>query len=266
MPARLSLAAALLFFPPLALPGETPKAPPTPAEKALQVGQTAMDGDRFDEAIDQFQLAIRLDPKLVQAHLNLAAAYLALGNDRLAAPSLAAYLNARPDHFLVRMPYAEVLTRLEQFGAACTQMERFVVDVQDFPRLADEHLLPCHTRLMELAQKLGDEYGERLNRGIGLYLLAIKRVELGGEKANHLAEELLCKAAAELTLARLQRPDEARPSWYLHGVWNRLGQRQPAERSLRAAEQLAGLSYLSPVERRHLHLAASLRVLEQQKR
>ena len=90
--------------------------------------------------------------------------------------------------------------------------------------------------------------------------------ELGGNGAHRLAEELLCKAAAELTLARMYRPGEARPCWYLHGVWARLGQRQPAGRYYWAAEQLAGLSYLTPAEVRELHLVGRLRELETSKR
>jgi tetratricopeptide (TPR) repeat protein len=257
---------ALLTQVTLALALLGPAAEPTPAEKAFHLGQKALEGDRFDEAVGQFELCLRLDPAHAQAHLSLAAAHLALGEDRLAAPHLGDYLAARPDHFLVRMPYAELLARLERLAEAGHQLERFVEQAQEFPRIADDHLIACHTRLMEIAAGLGDEYAERLHRGIGLYLLALKRAELGGAGAPAAAEELLCKAAGELTLARLERPGEARPCWYLHGVWERLGQRQPAERSLRAAERHAGLSYLTPAELRRLHLAAQVRLLEQQKR
>ena len=63
------------------------------------------------------------------------------------------------------------------------------------------------------------------------------------------AESLLCKAAGELILARRERPDEARPCWYLFEVWSQLAQRQPAARWLRAAEDAAPFSYLTPAER-----------------
>lgn len=238
----------------------------TPAEKAWQVGQQAMDRDHFDDAIRHFRLALQLDPRLAQGHLSLAAAHLALGQDKQAVSHMAAYLQARPGHFLVRMPYAEVLLRLEQLDEAQLQLERFVADVQDHPRIAEDHLIASHTRLMEIATRLGDEYTERLNRGIGLYLLAQRRAELGGEGASGVSEELLCKAAGELTLARMQRPDEARPYWYLHGVWRRLGQQQPAVRSLRAAEQHVGLSYLTPSELRMLHVTRMGLEIEGRKR
>jgi tetratricopeptide (TPR) repeat protein len=250
----------------LALSAPVEPKPPTPAEQALQLGQLALERDRFDEAVGQLRLSLRLDPKLAEAHLSLAAAHLALGEDRLAAPHLGAYLDARPGHFLARMPYADLLAKLERFAEARSQLDRFIADAQDHPRVADEHLIASHTKLMEIAEAVGDEYTERLNRGIGLYLLAVKRRELGGAEAARVAEELLCKSAGELTLARLRRPHEARPSLYLHDVWRKLGQRQPAERSLREAEGQAGLSYLTPDETRRLHLAASLRELEQVKR
>ena len=261
MPAPLTQLALALALALLA-----PAAGPTPAEKAFHLGQQALEGDRFDEAVGQFELCLRLDPAHAQAHLSLAAAHLALGEDRLAAPHLGDYLAARPDHFLVRMPYAELLARLERLAEAGHQLERFVEQAQEFPRIADDHLIACHTRLMEIGEKQGDEYTERLHRGIGLYLLAQKRLDLGGAGAARLAEELLCKAAAELTLARMYRPDEARPCWYLHGVWARLGQQQPAVKWLRAAQESAGLSYLTPAEGRELHLAGRLRELESSKR
>ena len=250
---------ALLLALVLVAPSES--APPPAALLVWQKGQTALDADRLDEAVSQFQLALRLDPTFVRARLSLAAAHLSLGHDREAIPHLAAYLRARPEHFLVRMPFAEVLTRLERYGEARVQLERFVADVQENPRLADDHLLACHTRLMEIAERVGDEYGERLHRGIGLHLLAVKRLQIGGPKAKALAEEFLCKSAGELTLARMLEPTDARPWWYLHLVWNRLGQSHPAQRSLHAAEACLGFDQLTPAERRDLHLRLGTQTL-----
>lgn len=243
---------ALLLALVLVSPAES--APPPPALQAWQKGQEALDADRLDEAVGQFRLALRLDPEFARARLGLAAAHLALGQDRESVPQLAAYLRARPEHFLVRMPYAEVLSRVGRHDEARTQLERFVIAIQEHPRLADDHLLACHTRLMEVAERLGDEYGERLHRGIGLHLLAVKRLQIGGPTSKAVAEELLCKSAAELTLARLLEPSEARPWWYLHLVWSRLGQSHPARRSLHAAEACLGFDQLTPAERRDLHL------------
>ena len=236
----------------LIVPGEA--APPPAALQAWQKGQEALDADRLDEAVGQFRLALRLEPAFVRARLSLAAAHLALGQDRESLPLLAAYLKARPEHFLVRMPYAEVLSRLGRHAEARVQLEQFAASVQESPRHADDHLLACHTRLMEIGERLGDEYAERLHRGIGLLLLATKRLEIGGPTAKHLSEELLCKSAAELTLARMLEPTEARPWWYLYLVWHRLGQSHPAQRSLHAAAACTGVDQLTPSERRDLHL------------
>ncbi|MFO0928636.1 MAG: tetratricopeptide repeat protein [Gemmataceae bacterium] len=258
LPASVVLSVCLSAQPaPAPLPAE-----PTPAEKAWQLGQLAMQRDRFEEAITRFRQCLQLDPKQVEAHLSLAAAHLAVGQDRQAVPHMAAYLKARPAHCQVRLPFAEVLLRLDETDAAQVQIERFVAAIQDQPPLAGEHLVGCHTRLMEIAERQGDEYAERLHRGIGLYLLAVKRLELGGDEARRTAEELLCKAAAELTLARMTRPGEARPCWYLHEVWTRLGQRQPAVKWLRMAEQGADFSDLTPTEQRELHLAGRMEAAE----
>jgi hypothetical protein len=70
------------------------------------------------------------------------------------------------------------------------------------------------------------------------------------------SEGLYCKAAGELTLALEERPDEARPRWYLYEVWSRLAQRQPARRCLREAGSAAPFSYLTPSEQRGLELAS----------
>ncbi len=168
----------------LPLSAQPPATGPSPGQRAWQLGQDALERDRFDEAIGQFQLCLRLDPNLFQAHLSLAAAYLALGKEPLALPHLAHFLEARPEHFLVRLHFGELLARLNRPGEALLQLERFVREVQDYPRLAEDHLIACHTRLMEVSQDLGDDYGTHLNRGIGLYLLAKKRGEPGDERSR----------------------------------------------------------------------------------
>jgi tetratricopeptide (TPR) repeat protein len=261
-----SLALLLCLVSPATPPADDKPRAPSAAEAAWQRGQVAMDRDRLEEAVGHFQLSLRLDPAFVPARLSLAAAHMALGQDKEALPHLAAYLKARPEHVLIRPHYADLLTRLGLTAEASRQLECFVADVQPVPRLAESHLIGSHTKLMELARGRRDEYNEHLHRGIGLYLLAGKRAELGDEKSLRVAEELLCKAAAELTLARLAAPARVRPCWYLHRVWARLAQRQPALRWLRAAEDGGPLSDLTPAETRDLELAAGAARREGQKR
>jgi tetratricopeptide (TPR) repeat protein len=224
------------------------------AEKAYQAGQAAMDADRFDEAIGQFQLALRLQPDHAPSYLGLAATYLALGRDPEAVPPLRQYLRLKPDHFLMRWHLAETLLRLAQPSEARQQLERYLIAVQNRPHLEGDWILRTHTRLMDVARIQGDRYAEHLHRGIGLLLLAERHADLPvSAKEKHTRqrriEELLCQSAAELTLARHDRPLEARPAWYLHRVWLALGQRQAAERCLRQAERLATPGMLSPAER-----------------
>src|SRR5207302_434000 len=146
---------------------------------------------------------------------------LARADDERAVGHLARYVTARPDHLIARAHLAEVLLRLERSEEARDQFERFIADVQDHPRLAADHLVHCHSRLMEIAQREGDDYAEHLHRGIGLYRLARKRMRLAGGGGLN-SEGLLFQAAAELVLARRERPEEARPCWYLYRVWTQL--------------------------------------------
>ncbi len=228
----------------------------TPAEKAWRAGQAAMEADRFDEAVGQFQLSLRLDPRFSQAHLSLAAAHLAVSQDGKAVPHLRNYLAAHPEHFPVRWHLAEALVRCGKQREARTEVARYLAETQLRPAMGLEALIRAHTLLMEIAEDTGDEYEERLNRGIGLYLLARRRLEVGDAGSRRAAEELLCKSAAELTLARMQRPAEARPAWYLHSVWAALAQSQPARRWLRQAARQASPGSLTPAERRQLTLAS----------
>jgi tetratricopeptide (TPR) repeat protein len=226
------------------------------AEKAYQAAQKAMESDRFDEATAQFRLALRLDPAHAPSHLGLAACFLAQGRDPDAVPHLRRYLDVCPDHFLIRWHLADVLLRLARPAEARGQLEHFLIGAQLAPKLGGDHVIGCHTRLMEIAEQQGDEYAAHLNRGIGLFLIAGRKAELGDAAARRGAEELLCKAAAELTLSWLNRPEEARPAWYLHRVWVALAQRHPAQRWLNTALRRAAPGTLTPAEMNALHVAA----------
>ena len=197
-----------------------------------------------------------LDPNLASNHLSIAAAYLDKGDDEHAGEHLAHYLEARPHHCSVRAHYAELLMRLNAVQAPRLQWERFDADAQDQGGTAAGELVHCHSRLMEIAEREEDEYAAHLHRGIGLYLLARQQESESADGDGLSPESLLCRAAGELIQALRLRPDEARPSWYLFEVWSQLSQRQPAARWLRAAEDAAPFSYLTPAERRGLEVAA----------
>ncbi len=220
-----------------------------------QKGQQAMLEGHTEQAIESFRQSLKQDPSLVRNFVSLAAAYLAQGEDEQAVGQLEHYLDAQPDHYVVRGQYAELLLRLDRLGPAREQFERFEADIQDHETLARQHLVHCHSQLMDIAKRIEDDYALHLHRGIALYWLARQRDELTDAGDELSSEGLLCQSASELVQARRQRPDEARPCWYLHEVWSRLGQRQPATRWLRAAEEAAPFSYLTPAEQRRLHFA-----------
>lgn len=234
----------------------TEPAPSSPGLPDWQEGQQAMLEGQTEKAIASFQESLKKDATLVRNHLSLAAAYLAQGREEQAAEQMEKYLQAQPDHSVVRGQYAELLLRLDRLGEARDQLERFEADLQERETASWQHLVHCHTRLMDIAERIEDDYGLHLHRGIALYWLARQRSELKDAGEVLSSEGLLCQSASELVLARRARPDEARPCWYLHEVWTQLAQRQPARRWLRAAEEAALFSYLTPAELRGLHFAS----------
>lgn len=226
-----------------------------PAGELWEQGQTAMRQGKAKEAIGLYEQSLTLDPKFARNHLSLAAAYLELGDEDGACPHLAKYVEVHPENLIIRNHLAELLLRLHRLAESRQEFERFIADAQDQGEPASKNLIHCHSRLMEIGEEDADEYGEHLNRGIGLYLLARERAALPDPEGQLPTEGLLCKAAGELTLARLKRPDEARPCWYLYEVWSRLPMRQPALQCLHAAEAAAPFTYLTPTEQRGLQLA-----------
>ena len=150
---------------------------PVTALRLWEQGQDAMREGRTDVAVGFYEQSLALDPNLVNNHLSLAAAYLDKGDDEQALPHLAQYVAAKPDHFIVRAHYAELLLRLGEDHAAVAQYERFDADVQEHEELAKQELVRCHSRLMEIAERQDDAYAAHLHRGIGLYLLACQSVK-----------------------------------------------------------------------------------------
>lgn len=244
----------LLLLPALSLFAAEP-ALSSPGLPDWEKGQQAMLDGQTEEAIAAFRRSLKQDPALVCNYLSLAAAYLAQGHEEEAAEQLKQYLKQKPDHAVVRGQYADLLLRLDRLDAAREQFERFEADIQDHETLARQHLVHCHSQLLEIATRLEDDYAMHLHRGIALYWLARQREEIADESEDLSSEGLLCQSASEFVQARRAKPQEARPCWYLHEVWSRLALCQPATRWLRAAEHAAAFSYLTPVEQRRLHLA-----------
>jgi tetratricopeptide (TPR) repeat protein len=176
--------------------------------------------------------------------LGQAAVCVEKGDSVGAAEHFRQHLRKYPDQIMIRAYLAELLAKMNRLAEARDQFERFIADAQlaQTEGPARDHVLHCHTRLMEIAVKRGDAYEERLQRGIGMVILA-RRLDASSDAGEESAfrERMLCKAAAELTAARRLRPDEPRPHWYLVEVWTKLGQARAAQQEMRHARALAAL-------------------------
>lgn len=225
------------------------------AAQCWELGQVAMRQGRTEEAIRCYNQSLAADPTLSCNHLSLAAAFLEQNDSDSACMHLRQYVDAHPDKLLMRARYAELLLQLGRLPEARTQLEEVICQAQGPCGTDSPDLIRCHSQLLAIAEESEDAYGEHLHRGIGLFLLARKCSALPEPEEGFSTESLLFKAAAELTLAHLQRPEEARPCWYLYEVWSRLGQRQPALCRLREADAAAPFTFLSPAERCSLQLA-----------
>jgi hypothetical protein len=150
---------------------------------------------------------------------------------------------------------AELLLRLKRPADARAEFERSIAEAQEEPAVTVSDQVHSHSRLADLAEAAGDEYAAHLHRGIGLYVLAQERARLAQSELSISREGLLCRSAAELALAHQERPDEARPRWYLYRVWAQLDRRDVALRYLAEADSAAPFTYLTPAEGRDLQLA-----------
>src|SRR5262249_20871199 len=138
---------------------------------------------------------------LARNHLSLAAAHLEKGEEDAACPHLALYLAVNPGHLAVRAHYAELLLRLSRTEDARAQFERFAADCPSDNAEQLKQPIHCHSRLMEIAETESEPYDEHLHRGIGLFLLSRQRAGDRDADARGGEESLLCRAAAELSLA-----------------------------------------------------------------
>jgi tetratricopeptide (TPR) repeat protein len=215
-------------------------------------GQVALQQGQPERAAHCFEQGLAADPGFAANHLSLAAACMEKGDQQEAAIHLAHFVAAQPNHWKAREYHAELLLRQHRWAEARSAFERYDALAQEAGPEVRSRLVRCHSRLTKIASEEEDPYAEHLHRGIGLYLLGRERLALPDPDGDLSTEGLFCRAAVELRKARRQRPEEARPNWYLYEVWSQLGKRQPAMRSLREAEETALCSYLTPTERREL--------------
>src|SRR5262245_37146365 len=241
-----------------ALTGADPPAAKSDRGQQLwEEGQKALDAGDPEGAITLYKLSLLERQPPPRSHLSLAAAYMAKGEEQEACRQLGLFLDKTPDHRNARLYYAELLLKNGKHRDSFGQFERVAADLQLDTHPESKEIIHCHSRMLELAETEEDAYQAHLHRGIGLYWLAQSRAALDDPEGELPAEGLLCKAAGALKSAHNLRPGEARPCWYLHGVWRQLGQSGPAQRWLQLAGDHAPFSYLTAAEQRGLQLAAS---------
>src|SRR5438093_251551 len=134
-------------------------APQTAAEKRSsgwdlwKQGQQAMQDGKTDRAIDLFEESIANDRQLTRNYLSLAACHLDKGDDGKACLYLMLYVSSHPEHRAVRFQYADLLQRLKRIGEARDELESLIAEAQEDGQPADDELVQCHSRLMQLGEQ-----------------------------------------------------------------------------------------------------------------
>jgi tetratricopeptide (TPR) repeat protein len=201
----------------------------------------------FDVSAPLGSLPSSPDPLLTQA-----SAALDAGDHELACRHIEQYAAAHPASKTAPTLYGEVLFKLARYGESRVAFEKAIARLDDTADLPI--LVHCHGRLVELAAIDADDLAERLHRGIGLYLLSKDPSLVDSPDEDVDAESVLFKAIAELRIAHAVAPADARPCWYLHLAYRRLGKDLPAKRWLNEAARLAPTSHLTANERDSLDL------------
>jgi hypothetical protein len=161
----------------------------------------------------------------------LVAKCLERADHRGAAAHLETYVRAHPDQPLFRLQLAELYLRCDQFAEAKCHYEQFVA-VACGPTLAP-HVITAHIKLMELAQRSGDTFGELYHRGAGLLLLVASQ-DSAKDRDAEFCEEMLCKALRALTSAKELKPGDPQVRVCLAEALDRVGSGRAA-RAERAA-------------------------------
>jgi hypothetical protein len=169
--------------------------------------------------------------------------------------ALAEHLRVSPGDLGARILAGELAYSLGKAGEARLHFEMFLCASQTMAEAPVAYVIHCHTRLVEIAEEENDRYAEHLNRGLGLYVLAMHGCNNTAPPGEVTQAALLTRAAEELQLARACQPWQARPHYYLYLVWRQLGQGAAAVRSLRAADAQALVSHMTPKEQCDLQLA-----------
>ena len=154
--------------------------------------------------------------------LERAADLLERGDSASALPHFRTYLTAFPEAVAVRFQLAELLFRLNKPHDARAEFETCLAGFASSSKPMPQ-LVQCHTRLMALAEDRGDDFGEHLHRGIGLYLL-VRRWDADSARRDEVAaEQTLSQALDALAAAARLRPGDAAVAEHRALILDRLG-------------------------------------------
>jgi predicted Zn-dependent protease len=227
---------------------ESPGDPPAVAAKSVEVPKPPLEVLRTSAA--QPPLPAEEPEREPDDALTLAARCIARDDLRGATTHLDAYVRAHPDQPLYRFQLAELYVRSDRPANARFHYEQFTRSAQDAPALRPQRVA-AHTRLMEMAQRSGDRFGELFHRGTGL-LLIVEQMDALEEKDETFCEEMLCKSLRALCDAKKLRPNDPRVRAHLADVYSRTGNTSAARAERAAAKAAATAGELTPTEARPL--------------
>ena len=188
-----------------------------------------------------------------QDALTLAAESLERGDKETAANHLESYIRRHPDEVMFRLQLVELLIQTKADARAKVHLEQFVARSKAAPEPVRKFLVHAHTRLMEIAQRSDDSFGELLHRGVGLLLL-VEEQDANPHRDEEFCEEMLCKSLRALTEAKELKPGDPRVRVYLTEVYTRMGNRRAATQERSAARETLAPGELTPAERERVIL------------
>ncbi len=228
-------------------PGKLPAARESVAQPTMNTASSDSTPSAAQRAVSSFKAASVSDREL----LVNAAAHLETHDRSRAADLLDQYLQRNPAALIVRLQLGELYFKMEQLDLARLHVQQALTQAEEQGDLPLRYLLHGHSRLMDIAAATGELFEEELHRGLGLLLLAEKRMQETQPKEVP-AEELLGKALKAFQRGVQLRPADARPQLYLVSVWLNLRQCSSAQLALARAEALSFMTMLSPAERTRL--------------
>lgn len=187
--------------------------------------------------------------------LERAAAALAKGEEQKAMTLLEQYLENEPRHLFIHAQLAELYFQQKKWEPSRLRFQDCIALSQELGEPAYSYLIHAHSRLVDIAEAEQDAYAEHLHRGIGLYELACHRARTNDAGQEPSVTTILGRASLSLQDARNENPSAARPHWYLHLVWARLGQHKAARQALLQADDRKFFAELTPKEKHELQMA-----------